>query len=347
MCFTSVSFLAPGRGRFLAHGLALSLVLGSVDVEAQSQPATTPRPAAPAQRPDEARFFEGLALFDKGNYAEAAKAFEESQGISPHPTKLLNLGDCQVRLGKLAAALRTYEEALRQVPLHPDPDARQGVAELAKERIRLLEPSVPTLRFRASPTPGAVVRVEGEPVAAGEALRFDPGAYQLEVSAPGYEAHRDRVQLVESQRLEYPLPALSPASALASSAAAPSPPHGDSSRFGIAPPVLLGAGALLGGFGTYYGLRALSSGRRLEQRCTVDDVSASCDRLESDWKSRADTATWLWVGAGLAAAAGITLYILEPERDASEPAGATAKPGASLDAWVGPHAAGLAASGHF
>ena len=342
----SVSVIALVRSfrRFRVVGLAVSLVLCSADVGAQPQTSTQ------AQRLGEAPFFKGLELFDKGKYAEAAEAFAESQRISPHPTKLLNLGDCQVKLGKLATALQTYEEAQRQVPLHPDPGARQSVGELARDRIRLLEPTVPTLRFKASPTPGAVVQVEGRQMPVGEALRFDPGPYRLEVSAPGYEAHRESVQLVESQQLEYALPALSPSSSptlssstLSSSAPSTSLPPAEGSRFGLAPPVLMGAGALLGGLGTYYGLRALSSGRRLEQRCIEGVESASCDRLESDWKSQADTATWLWVGAVLVAGAGVTLYVLEPEPGSS----AQARTAASLNAWVGLRAAGLAASGRF
>ncbi len=179
----------------------------------------------------------------------------------------------------------------------------------------------------------------------GEALRFDPGPYRLEVSAPGYEAHRESVQLVESQQLEHALPALSPSSSstLSSSAPSTSLPPAEGSRFGLAPPVLMGAGALLGGLGTYYGLRALSSGGRLEQRCFEGVESASCDRLENDWKRQADTATWLWVGAGLVAGAGVTLYVLEPESGSST----QAQTAASLNAWVGLRAAGLAASGRF
>jgi tetratricopeptide (TPR) repeat protein len=349
----SVVALVRSALRFRAPCLAL--VFCSVDVRAQSQPQA-PQPAIQEQSPGEARFRAGLDLFYQGKFAEAAEAFGESQRISPHPTKLLNLGDCQLELGKLATALGTYEEALRQVPLHPDPGKRQSVAAMAAERIEFLEPSVPTLRFKASPTPGAVLRVEGRPMPVGEALRFDPGLYQLEVSAPGYEAQLESVQLVESQRLEFALPALSPSSSPTSSSSASSPPASgspahastlpppaESSRFGLAPPMLMGAGALLGGLGTYFGLRALASGRRLEQRCSVTDESASCDRLENDWKSRADTATWLWLGAGLAAGAGITLYVLEPEPGASPPP----QPAARLNAWVGLGAAGLTASGRF
>jgi tetratricopeptide (TPR) repeat protein len=342
----------------------LALVFCSVDVRAQTQPAIQ------EQSPGEARFRAGIELFHQGKFAEAAEAFAESQRISPHPTKLFNLGDCQLELGKLATALGTYEEALRQLPLHPDPARRQSIAAMAKERIKVLESSVPTLRFKASPTPGAVVRVEGQPMPVGEAVRFDPGLYQLEVSAPGYEAHRESVQLVESQRLEFALPALAPSSSAVTNsevsnsavsnsavsnsevssapvASAPEPsaplPPAEGSRYGLAPLALMGAGAVLGGFGTYYGLRALASGRRLQQRCPVTDESASCDRLENDWKSRADTATWLWVGAGLVAGAGITLYMLEPEPGASPPS----QPAARLNAWVGLGAAGLTASGRF
>jgi hypothetical protein len=322
----SSAVLARRHQRLCAAWLALAVAICASDAGAQPRPPASAR----AQSQDEFLFYRGQELWEAKRYAEACADFIESQRLSPHPIKLLNVGECHEHELRLATAFRTYEEALRQALLEPNTPDRQSTTEVARKLLRELEPSVPTLRLVPSPTPGAVVQLDGQPQPLGETLRVDPGMHHLEVSAPGYQTHRDSVPLAEAQRLEYALPALSPVPA-------------QSSRFGLAPPVLVGAGALVGGAAVYYGLGALASGRRLEDRCTEGVVSASCDQLDEEWKTKADTASWLWVAAGLLAGTGITLFVLESHPSSS----AQAQPVSSLDAWVGPGAAGLSASGRF
>ena len=85
----------------------------------------------------------------------------------------------------------------------------------------------------------------------------------------------------------------------------------------------------------------MASGRRWQRdEC---EEPGRCDDLENTWKSRADAATWIWVGAGLLAGTGITLYVIEARGRSSGSAGGSAR----LNAWVGPGIAGVGASGHF
>jgi hypothetical protein len=306
--------------------LVLAVVISAPDAGAQSQP----RLRAAAEAEHKVLFDRGVKLLDAKRYAEARAVFMESQRLSPDPVTLANVGRCQEGEQLLATAHRTYEEALRLVLLEPNAPKRDAFARVMQQYLQELEPAVPTLRFVPSPTPGAVVRLDGQPQPLGEALRVDPGVHRLEVSAAGHETRSDSVHLEKAQRLEYALPALSP-----------SPTQG--SRFGLAPPVLVGAGVLLGGVATYYGLTAMARGRRLEDSCTVGMLSTSCDDWEREWKSRANTASWLWVGAGLLAGTGITLFVLDSRSSSSSQAQALSR----LEAWVGPDAAGLSASGRF
>jgi hypothetical protein len=318
------ALLARARKPLLAGfvGLPLALVSHSRQAEAQSCPE---HPSALDTRPrDQAMFSRGVELLDEGRQEEACVCFYESQRLAYDPKKLLILAECDERHGHLVAALEKYRELLHQLPSQPHTKIRDSRERSARQGIERLERRVAGLVLAPSPTPRSVVQLNGQPTSPGATPALDPGIYRLEVSAPGHETHRESLRLVEGQRLEYALPALSPVK---------------SSRFGLAPPVLVGAGAVLAGFGTYYGLSALASGRRYEQ--CVD--SATCDRLEQDWKSKADTATWLWVGAGLVAGTGITLYVLAPGADSST----QQQPGANLSAWAGAGAAGVSATGSF
>lgn len=317
----------PGLHGFVA--LPLALTLHSRQAEAQTCPVG-PEPVE-TRAPDQALFFRGVDLREKGRHDEACACFYESQRLAYDPKKLLILAECDERKGQLAAALEKYHEMLQQLPSQPNTKNREDREKRAREGVRQLERRVVRVVLVASPTPGAAAQINGQPTPLGETRPLDPGVYQVEVSAPGYATHRESLRLVEGQRLEYTLPALS---AL---------PPTESSRFGLVPPVLMGAGAVLAGLGTYYGLSALASGRRLERSCVEGEQSASCDQIENDWTSKADTATWLWVGAGLIAGAGVTLYVLEPGTGSSTPQ----QPGASLSAWAGPAAAGVSATGRF
>lgn len=308
--------------RRYAIGLPLLLALHARQAEAQSCPEG---PADEARPHDQVLFYRGAALREQGRHDEACACFYESQHLAYDSKKLLILAECDERSGQLRAAHAKYQELLQQLPAQPDTKYRADRERSAREGIAQLERRFVRLVLAPSPTPGASVSINGQPAPVGETPPLDPGIYRLEVKAPGYETHHERLSLMEGQRLEYALPALTPI---------------ERSRFGLAPPILIGTGGLLAGFGTYYGLSALSSGRRLERSCDTADTSARCDQLEKDWTSKADTATWLWVGAGLFAAAGITLYVLEP-------ASPRAPGETSLSAWGGLGAAGVRATGSF
>ena len=92
----------------------------------------------------------------------------------------------------------------------------------------------------------------------------------------------------------------------------------------------------------YFGLEAMADGRRFV-RCTRGAETASCRDLDDEWKAEADTATWLWVGAGLLAGTGVTLYVLGSPASESE----QTQTGTRLKAWAVPGMAGLGASGQF
>lgn len=313
--------------------MALALCLTSAPADAEAQ--TVPAAAADTDIGKLARshFNYGVELWNQGRYVDACAHFAESHRLEPYPSKLLHLGKCHARENRPATAIRRFNEVFQQLSTEPDPEWREIFANEARARIQELAPQVATLRLEASPTAGAVVRLQGQPTSPGEALPLDPGVeYVLEVSAPGHRTRRESVKLGPAQRLVYPLPAL-----------APEPAPARRSRFGLAPPLLLGAGALLASGAVYFGVEAMSDGRRLERDCRRGLETETCRDLDDEWKSEADTATWLWLGAGLLAGTGITLYVLDATASASEVTPTVAR----VSAWAVPGMAAVGASGHF
>jgi hypothetical protein len=91
--------------RFL--GLITALVLLAVRGSAEAAP--TPEEVQQAQ----ARWSEGKAFFDAGNFEAARVAFKQAYTVFPHPVFLQNLGEAELRSGRNVEAARHFEAFLR------------------------------------------------------------------------------------------------------------------------------------------------------------------------------------------------------------------------------------------
>ena len=88
------------------------------------------RPLEAAQHFDDPQW-QGLALYEAGNYSAAAKKFAEGDDANAH----YNRGNALARSGELEAALDAYEQALeRQPDLRPALQNRTLVEELLREK---------------------------------------------------------------------------------------------------------------------------------------------------------------------------------------------------------------------
>jgi tetratricopeptide (TPR) repeat protein len=62
---------------------------------------------------------DGVLLYQRGNYKEAAESFQAALGIKPGDAALrFNLGECYDRLGDVAGAEQQYHQCLAQTPDH-------------------------------------------------------------------------------------------------------------------------------------------------------------------------------------------------------------------------------------
>lgn len=164
---------------------------------------------------------DGKALFAAGKTAEACAAFRRSQELQPRVGTLLNLGECEEKLGRFASAWVAFVDA-RSLATRLS-DAR---ATLADERAAALAPRLAyvTLKTPAGEPPaGLAVRRNELDVPAAELeieVPLDPGHYDFEVRAPGFKPWNHSLDLWVGQRATLDIPALvvdpdAPASALA------------------------------------------------------------------------------------------------------------------------------------
>jgi hypothetical protein len=316
--------------------LAVLPALSGVVTRASAQ-ATDPVAA-------ESLFEEGRQLMQAGHYAEACPKLEASQRLDPGVGTLLNLGDCLERSGRTASAWERFREAASAAVA-----AGQREREvIARGRVDALAPKLCRLRVNVS----NAARVEGVTVTRdgalldravwGEVVPVDPGSHAIAATAAGKRpwsapATLDAAtcagttQTVDVPMLENdpsamvspaPLPVLPPS---------PPPPHEqETTRWGLQRQLALSAAGLAvvaAGIGT---------GLAVDARSTYVNDRSDCTPRSCTAGTLADYATGAFVIAGVAAAAGLTLWFTAPSR------AVTIAPQAAL---LGHGGVGVAASG--
>lgn len=287
---------------------------------------------APAVRADDvgearARFRKGAELYAAKRWREAIDEFEAAYRLKPHGAIHYNVAQCRERLGDWPGAIRAYHDYLREVPDAKD-RASVGAAVGALEA-KLATSGVQTLLLYSEP-PGSEVRVDGHPRGRTPVhVVLPPGTYEVALSLEGHAAAAEQVTLradatrvveVELRRTAAPaiaapgpaagkadLSAPRPASAPLPSPAREQPRAREHGRLWTW--VATGAGAAALAAGAYYGVTAGQRSATLRDG-TLRSASASTE-LRDDALARQRRANVLYGVAGVAGAAGATLFFVE------------------------------------
>jgi len=179
------------RRRALAVALMLTLPLGTTFT------------ASPIFAADEDRavaldlFEQGRALFKSGSYAAALTQFEAARKLMRTFGILLNIAECQEKLGRTASAWTTWREARavasesQRVDDERMASERQKVLEASLSRLTVIVPpgsDIPDLEIRRD---GTVLPREGW----GRPIAVDPGSHVIEASAPGRKSRTLRMSV--------------------------------------------------------------------------------------------------------------------------------------------------------
>ena len=256
--------------------LATALAVSAVSVTAEAQPPAPARDPAAA----EVLFRAALTALDKGDWAVACAKFDASMDLDPSVATLIHVARCHEHEGKLTAA---WADLNRALVLNGETVGAQRKADLerfARGLIAGIEPRLPKLLIvvRDKPRGLRITRdgAEISPAAIGEALPVDPGAHEIEGSAPGYQGDRHKVDLAEGKTATVelklvptpPAPQAVPPVAPVVAPPPPPPPRGPSGR-------RVGA-FVAGGIGIAGGVvGAVTGGLMLAKKGTVSSDCAS------------------------------------------------------------------------
>ncbi len=304
--------------------VALLLVLAEQPAVAQTQDKVAA----------EALFEQARQLMTAGSYAEACSKFEQSQRLDPGIGTLLYLADCYEKTKRIASAWATFREGASEARAAGQSDR----AEAGGTRADALEPRLSKLTIvvakeNANIPDISIVRGDRSiPTGVwGVAVPVDGGKYLVLASAPGYHEWQKTVTVQnERDAVKVEVPALVKDASAKAVPATPPPPEqppvvvqppptrdtgptddGSTQRtIGIA---AVGVGVVGLGFGTFFGLRAISKNSDAKDLC---DGTVCHDQngvtLTDDAKTAA-TISNIAFGIGLAGVAGgIVLYLTAP-----------------------------------
>jgi tetratricopeptide (TPR) repeat protein len=282
-------------------------------------------------------FKQGRALMEKGDYTAACPKFAESARLDAKVGTLLNLAECEDKLGQIAEARQHLQLAIDRARI--DNDDR---LQLATDKLAAIDARVPrlTVALSAGAPPSTVVQRDGvllEGASLDNALPVDPGHHVIVASADGYEAKSFTVDLKESekQRIEVApgakLPATtktttSSANLSTTSDASPSSSSSATRTWGF---VIGGLGIVGLGVGTVYGFVALSknSDSKSNGACDANNVCDAAGKSARDDARRAgNVSTFAFVVGGVAVAAGAVLILAGPSSSKPDAARIEAAP---------------------
>lgn len=175
----------PFRMRIL---VALALGVAPAQAQLVNEPAAASEQATEhagggERRAQAKRLFEaGLELALRGDFVEAAKAFELAQDLVPHPTTLLNLGLAYSSLGRAADASGAFSRYLEVAPTDTPPELLRDV------RLKLdeLRDKVGEVSIDVSPS-GAQVALDGRSVPLLSPVRVDAGPHVVTATLAGHD----------------------------------------------------------------------------------------------------------------------------------------------------------------
>jgi hypothetical protein len=304
--------------------------------------------AAHASDPAAAReqLKQGWALKEAGRCSEAIPHFVESQRLDPKPKALLNLADCEDRLGDLVSAQQHSVQARDLARQDADPlllaVAEQHLAALDKRLPRL------TIVLAHDTPPDTAVSRDGTAlgsVSLGVALPANPGKHVVVASVAGHADRTFEVELAEGaqQSIEVaPGDALAPPApqVVAAPAVLTPPPSSWTARKSVALSlVVVGTAGMA--VGAVFGVLAIGKNNdsNANNHCNASGCDPTGTQLRNDALTDATVSTVAF-GAGVAvAAAGVVLWWTAPAQQVTSAGRLEVAPS------LGPHQAGLSLAG--
>ena len=290
-------------------------------------------------------FQDGRKYLTNGDYAQACKAFEQSQDAEPAIGTMLNITLCYEKWGHIATAYRAYTDAERAAR-----NANDKRASVARRYAIALEAKIARVNVEipAGADPSASYTLDGEAVTAmklREELLLDAGKHVIEVRVAGTPPRATTIVLAAGERKQVVLemPAAKSGEPEKHEEEKPEDPQPVASTSTRSAPRLYGGIALTAGGVVAIGI---ASAVALDAKNAYSIAAANCPmgmcasladyEATHDARERAKAMTWVFAG-GVALAVVGTVLIVTSKHASSERV--------SIVPLVSSHAAGLAVGG--
>ena len=251
----------------------------------------------------------GYTLAQEGKCEEAVPHLTESLRLDPKAITLINLADCEEKLGRFTDAMGHWVDARARAQA----EGQRPIEEEATARVTALEPRLARLTIvlsHAAP-PDAVVERDGVALGApslGIPLPVDPGAHAIVVKAKGRPDAVIQLTLAEGEAKRVEVDAGAGSGATPAPTPAPPPRVEEPSGRSLSPLVFIGFGVAATGaaVGAITGAMALGAGSDAKSTCrdlrcpnqdALDDVEAG--------RTLGTVSTVAFVAAGVGAAVGV------------------------------------------
>jgi hypothetical protein len=261
------------------------------------------------------KFDQGVTAYKEERYQDAVRLFKDADAIAPSAALSFNVARSLEKLDDTSGALRWYRDFLRRSPQAPTgPDVRAKVAALAEV---MAGKGVQQISVLSEPV-GATVLLDDQNLGVTPITRdIPPGKHRVLLRLDGYQEKsldlvlepktpQDVTVRLEPRTATAPV---APAAVAASPSSTPSAASDRGPRFGIAPYVLMGAGAagLVGALGFELARRSADSDA---EAAPQNEFQGHYDTMES----RQTTARVLaGVGGALLVSGGV-LFVLDLQR---------------------------------
>jgi len=315
-----------------SSALAGSALAGAV-VMALATPALG-EPTATERAMADSLFRDAKRLLTRGKTPEACEKLQASYHLDPAGGTLMNLAMCHEIEGKTATAWTEFSVALAAAKKA----ARGDREKAAREHLGALEPRLSHVTVTVPPSsaaPDLAVTLDGTAIesnALGTPIAVDPGEHTTAAKASGKTPWETKVTLREAESRTLTVPPLASTSL---PPPPPPPPLAWKRPVGLA---ALGAGVVLLGVGTGFGVHAISLGSQAGNQCPAELCSPAGLTAVSDGRAAAAVANGTLAAGAVLSAGGAVLLILSalaaPEAKTTGSARFEVSPSLGKDLWL-------------
>ena len=265
------------------------------------------------------------AHYDRGEWQDALRLFEEAERIAHSPVLVLYTARCLRNLDRLIRAQELFMQVASEALPGDAPKPFQRAVSEAKDDLAALNGRIPRLVIDRSGAPSDwAVSIDGAPTTETR-VAVDPGKHVVLAVSGGQERFRKEVSVTEGASVTVKVmpSASAPPSPALPGLPTPSPDPdqaADPDGFPVAPGIILtSVGAVAVGVGVALRVVALNKVSDIKERC----VGGSCLREDEAELDSAvtfqNTSTGLFIAGGVLAAAGVVLLVvsLTDEADAT------------------------------